>query len=657
LIDSSVQKAFIQGINGVIEHNQTFNELVSHAKSNQRTLHVTFFDLEDAFGSVHHDLISHSLTRLRFPTNITRYIENLYSNLDGRVITPDWESSRFRFHKGVFQGDPLSPIIFLAVFNPILEKLQQNEQFGYSLNGSKFITTPFADDFNLMTTNKRTHQRLLNEISVWTKSMNLKLKPVKCKSLSIVSGKPTPIEFSLGENNVSSIKDDPHKFLGSHLSFSGKQEDVFDHVKEHFCTRLERIDKLLVRGEFKVKIYKNYLLPSCRFILTVHDLTKTHLLALDSIVHKYIKSWSGLAHSAATEIFHIPHLLDIKSVYQLYLESHATAHLSSRAKADPKVNIALDSRLEREGNWTRKFSTINYCQNAVDQAQHSNPGASQKQLKTAVVKSIKEEVTETWYNHLKNLVVQGNMLLISLQEKSDYLWKSYIYNLPKGIMKFMLNSFVDTLPTKNNLSRWGKSCNSKCSLCGNKETLQHVLNNCKTMLDQGRYTWRHNSVLRKIMDALKDIKDQSWKIYCDLSGATKTAGTTIPPEILPTQQRPDLVLINAASSSIIIVELSVPFEANIHKAHEHKENRYASLVNDLREQGYDTDLFCVEIGSRGLISSSNKHAFNSIFSLVTNNKKPMKRVMNKFLKSISQCAMVCSYSIFYSKYDEDWCIS
>ena len=53
---------------------------------------------------------------------------------------------------------------------------------------------------------------------------------------------------------------------------SGKQEGVFHHVKTHICTRLDRIDELLVRGEYKAKIYQNYLLPSCRFILTVHDI-------------------------------------------------------------------------------------------------------------------------------------------------------------------------------------------------------------------------------------------------------------------------------------------------------------------------------------------------------------------------------------------------
>ena len=79
-----------------------------------------------------------------------------------------------------------------------------------------------------------------------------------------------------------------------------------------------------------------------------------------------------------------------------------------------------------------------------------------KKVKSYLFKSIKEKVTETWTGHIKNLVVQGDMLPIATLEKCDHLWKSYIFILPKGIMKFMLNSFLDTLPTKNKLSRRGK---------------------------------------------------------------------------------------------------------------------------------------------------------------------------------------------------------
>jgi hypothetical protein len=87
-------------------------------------LHCTFFDLADAFGSVSHDFIKISLERLRFPPQIVSYFVNVYSQLNGLVLTKDWRSENFCFEKGFFQGDPSSPIIFLACFNPILEKLE-----------------------------------------------------------------------------------------------------------------------------------------------------------------------------------------------------------------------------------------------------------------------------------------------------------------------------------------------------------------------------------------------------------------------------------------------------------------------------------------------------------------------------------------------------
>ena len=100
-------------------------------------------------------------------------------------------------------------------------------------------------------------------------------------------------------------------------------------------------------------MYKNYLLPSCRFILTVHDITKTNLLALDSLAHRYMKKWIGLPRSATPGVLHIPHLTDVKSIYQVYLEAYTSAYLSSRLKGRLKVNIALDSKLENESSWSK----------------------------------------------------------------------------------------------------------------------------------------------------------------------------------------------------------------------------------------------------------------------------------------------------------------
>jgi len=51
-INEKVQKAFLPGNNGTIEHSVVLEEIISQAKTNKKTVHVTFFDLEDAFGSV-----------------------------------------------------------------------------------------------------------------------------------------------------------------------------------------------------------------------------------------------------------------------------------------------------------------------------------------------------------------------------------------------------------------------------------------------------------------------------------------------------------------------------------------------------------------------------------------------------------------------------
>ena len=105
-INVKVQKAFLPKIKGTIEHNVVLEEIRSQAKTNKKMVHVTFFDLEDAFGSVPHPLIIHTLKRLNVPAEIQLYINTLYNNQLSRVFTDNFSPDGFPFKRGVFQGDP-----------------------------------------------------------------------------------------------------------------------------------------------------------------------------------------------------------------------------------------------------------------------------------------------------------------------------------------------------------------------------------------------------------------------------------------------------------------------------------------------------------------------------------------------------------------------
>ena len=89
-IDSETQKAFLHKISGCQDHNLIMGEIINHARANKRTAHITWFDLEDAFGSVSHDLIPICLDRMHIPVNVKSYINSLYENLRGKVRTSKW---------------------------------------------------------------------------------------------------------------------------------------------------------------------------------------------------------------------------------------------------------------------------------------------------------------------------------------------------------------------------------------------------------------------------------------------------------------------------------------------------------------------------------------------------------------------------------------
>ena len=68
-------------------------------------------------------------------------------------------------------------------------------------------------------------------------------------------------------------------------------------------------------------------------------------------------------------------------------------------------------------------------------------------MKAAVKKKVFSDSLEKQKKNLDTLLKQGDYIMFAEQEKWDPNWKSVVYNFPKGTMKFLLNSFTNTLPT------------------------------------------------------------------------------------------------------------------------------------------------------------------------------------------------------------------
>ena len=107
------------------------------------------------------------------------------------------------------------------------------------------------------------------------------------------------------------------------------------------------------------------------------------------------------------------------------------------------------------------------------------------EIKDQIKTSLTAQNQEKWTSHVKTLVQQGRFLELAEAENEDMVWKSYMFDLIQGTLRFLLNACIDSLPTATNLQRWQKSTSDQCKLCKARETTCPILNNCPVSLYMG----------------------------------------------------------------------------------------------------------------------------------------------------------------------------
>jgi len=81
-------------------------------------------------------------------------------------------------------------------------------------------------------------------------------------------------------------------------------------------------------------------------------------------------------------------------------------------------------------------------------------------------------------------------------------------------------------------------------------------------------------------------------------------GLFFPPEIAPTNLRPDVGLWSGSARSVQLIELTVPWEDAVDETCERKKLRYAHLATEAEQRGCRVQVYPVEVGCRGFVAHS-----------------------------------------------------
>ena len=73
----------------------------------------------------------------------------------------------------------------------------------------------------------------------------------------------------------------------------------------------------------------------------------------------------------------------------------------------------------------------------------------------------------------------------------------------------------------------------------------------------------------------------NYKVHSDLPGHETSNGGLLPPSIVVTNLKPDIVIIDDNKKEATIFELPCPMECNINKQHTYKADNYAHFETDI----------------------------------------------------------------------------
>ncbi len=205
-------------------------------------------------------------------------------------------------------------------------------------------------------------------------------------------------------------------------------------------------------------------------------------------------------------------------------------------------------------------------------------------------------------------------------------------------MKFALNASQDTLPHNSNLARW-KNLSPACKLCGQRQTLQHVLNHCEVALNLRRYNLRHDGVLDVIHSFVSTNLPRGYQTIVDLP---TQAPFPFPPHIATTDLHPDLVVWNDAKHEVVLFELTVCYELNFDNALQRMTEKYLDLVQFIRQSSYKVQMVPIQVGSRGFLDLRGLEKLKEL-------KRPKAKVWKKFLSDVARAAITGSHRIWCTR--------
>ena len=161
IASKSIANRFKQFLPKLIHHNQTgyienrniqenlraVSDMLYYTKEHNIPGIMISLDFKKAFDSLEHNFLNIVLKKFNFGISFCRWIETFYNNISSCILNDGSTSRYVNIERGVRQGDPLSPYLFILSLEMLAIQIRQASSIsGFKTEKEEIKLSLYADD-------------------------------------------------------------------------------------------------------------------------------------------------------------------------------------------------------------------------------------------------------------------------------------------------------------------------------------------------------------------------------------------------------------------------------------------------------------------------------------------------------------------------------
>lgn len=280
-------------------HGFAIRDLLEWASSKNIAGLVCCFDQEKAFDVISHAYIFQTLANAGFSSGFVNMVRALYTEPNSAVIVHGRVSDKFSVQRGVRQGCPLSPVLYVLAIEPLLQRLASHPRivsFPLPPGAPSAPIFAYADDLTIVVPDESSLCSALDVIGQYGRASGARLNTAK-SSVMYLRGAPSQPKHGLPV--ASEVK-----ILGFRFSPNGPSPSNWNSVLSKLQMKIRDFEALSCPVTARATIARSLLVTLLSYVASIMTVPVRAKLEAQRLVFRFI--WGGKPDKVKRQIVQLP---------------------------------------------------------------------------------------------------------------------------------------------------------------------------------------------------------------------------------------------------------------------------------------------------------------------------------------------------------------